>query len=166
MTTLTPKAVLEQVELSDRAQKLSRGNASDRAEAATLIQRVKVIGERGISSDEARERYAEAVLESATAELTPVTVSEERYLRAFNRYVFQGDCDRTTQEHRDLVSGQQTSIVSSAGPQGGYLIPVQYQTQVFEALAQTDELLSPDACDFTMEPTTTLQQRPRPITCT
>jgi len=153
--TLTGQAILEQMELSDRAQKLSRGNAADRAEASILVQRAKMIGERGCSSDEARTKYSTALLES----LNPprIEIAEAKYEKAFFRYL-NSRTSEGEKEIRDLITGSQ-SILYSAGPQGGYTIPLAHEPTVFESIFQTDNLLSEKVCDFTVEPSPTLQPK-------
>jgi HK97 family phage major capsid protein len=153
--TLTALGILEQVELSEKAQRLSRGNAADRAEASILVQRAKLIGERGCSSDEARAKYAGALVES----LTPprIEIAEAKYEKAFFRYL-NSRTSEGEKEIRDLITGSQ-SILYSAGPQGGYTIPLAHEPTVFESIFQTDNLLSEKVCDFTVEPSPTLQPK-------
>jgi len=150
--SLTPKAVLEINDLVSRAERLSRGSAIDRANGAVLLAKAKNVRLQECSTDEVRSKYADGLVES----LATVTASDERYKRAFNRYIFRGENHLTESERRDLEAGQQT-ITYTQGVGGGYLVPMLYETKLFTAMAQTDELLSSDICNFTVAPTAALQ---------
>lgn len=152
---MSNEAMLEVVELSDRAEKLSHGSAADKSLAIILNQRAGRIAKQGISSDEVRQQYANALVENLTAE---TRVSEERYTKAFNHFLRFGDTDHSAPEYRDLLAGTQ-SITNATGSQLGYTIPIKFEQKIYEAMSQTDELLSPAVCDFEVLPTPTLQPK-------
>jgi HK97 family phage major capsid protein len=148
--TLSNSAILEISELSDKAERLARGSASDKAQSTVLLQRITNIRTIGISSDEMRAKYGTALVES----INPKQLTEERYRKAFHSYLMHGN----ERELRDLIVGTQ-SISWTAGPQGGFTVPIETEKQIFEALAQTDPLLDESVCHFTMENTPTLQPK-------
>lgn len=149
--SISGQCILEISELSSKAQKLARGSAKDRQESAVLLQRIANLRTSGISSDEARVRYAKALGE----EIAPSSsFSEKRYEEAFVNYL-KG---RGDSELRDLQAGTQ-SITYTQGASGGYLVPLEYEEDVFEAVAQTDPLLDENVCDFVVEKSPTLQPK-------
>ena len=80
---------------------------------------------------------------------------EKEYTKRFIAYL-RGDSNEV--ETRDLLAGQQT-IFWTAGPAGGYLVPIDYEAQTFEALAQTDPIFDEDVTHFMMEKTPVLQPK-------
>jgi HK97 family phage major capsid protein len=148
--SLSKRCILEIAETSDKAERLSRGGAADRATALVLTQRVATLRQVGISSDEARELYADALCESLAP---PKNAEPKDYRNRFDRYI-AAKIDEV--EFRDWLSGQQ-SITYTAGPAGGYFIPLAYDSTLREAMAQTDPVLSEDVCDFSMSENESLQ---------
>jgi hypothetical protein len=151
--TLTGKAILEQMTLSDEAQKLSRGNAANRAKAAILVQRAKVIGERGYSSNEARALYATALLDDIAPK-----ISDARYTRAFHRYIRDGSAGNAENELPTILAGS-SSLLYTQRNIGGYDVPLQIAEEIYEAMSQADPVLSPDVTDFVQRPAPTSTQR-------
>jgi len=153
--TLSNAAMLEISELSTKAETLARGNPSDKAVASVYLGRIANIRTTGLSSDETRARYSNALNESLGRETTTTTASDS-YKRAFHRYLLCGEKPLNDSERRDLLAGTET-ITYTEGAQGGFLIPLDYEKTLFTALAQTDEILSDEVCSFNIAPTTTLQ---------
>jgi HK97 family phage major capsid protein len=151
---LTPNAVLEVSQLIDHASVLARGNSNERAESAVMLARIKNIRETGESSDETRAKYAVALAEET--KISGGRVSEQRYQKVFDKYLYASETALSESEQRDLLAGT-TSITASTGNLGGYLIPFQYSAKLFAAMAQIDPLLSPQVCDFTVADSPTLQ---------
>jgi len=151
---LSAKCIVEIQDLTDRAQRLSRGSVQDRAEASALLAKAKTLREVGESSDELRAKYAEqTVVDAKAAGKTP----HEAYRRAFERYVYTGsELTLEPKERRDLLAGSQ-AITYSTGNLGGFFVPWEYSKTLWTALAQTDPLLSPSVCDFQITDTPTLQ---------
>jgi len=141
---LSDSAVLEVMELSRRAEQLARGSAADRAQSAVLLQRVSTIKSTGLSSDEARARYASALNDR----LNPNSEAEHRYSQAFKNYLRTG----AEREFRDIVAGSQ-SITYTQGAVGGYFVPIEFDSLVRESMAQVTPLCDSDVCDFSMSPT-------------
>ena len=142
---LSNKAVLEMSNLSLRAEQLARGGAADRLQASILTQRIASIRQQGISSDEVRVKYAGALAEELGLSRDNSKEAAE-YRTRFDRYV-AGREDHI--ELRDFLAGQQT-LSYTEGIQGGYMVPFAYDSDVREAMAQTDRILSEDVTDFTM----------------
>src|SRR5690242_15167211 len=126
--SLSKQCILEISELSYRAEQLARGSASDRKQADVILQRIGNLRIVGLSSNEIRGQYADALAESING---PKGEIEKRYRKAFNAYLSVGD----EKELRDLLAGSQ-SITYTAGPQGGYTVPIVTEQEIFEALAQ------------------------------
>jgi HK97 family phage major capsid protein len=151
---LSNQAILEISDLSHRAERLAKGSATERKQADILVQRISSIKQIGISSDETRVRYAHALSE----ELNPTKSDfESRYKQAFLKYITAPKSTCET-ELRDLLSGTQ-SILYTAGPAAGFTVPMQTEKEIFEAIAQTDSLLSEDVCSFSVENSPTLQPK-------
>ena len=151
MSNMTPAAYLEYQELLSAATELTkRGSTAEIAQARILRTKAEGIERRGLSTKEGMERYTAGLQESLATPST-VTTSDPQYRAAFHRYVYDGALGIPEVQKRTLEVGTQ-SITWSAGPSGGYLVPVETEQQIFESMNQVDDLLSPDACTFTVEP--------------
>ncbi len=128
---------------------LKKGN---RIEAGALEARRSELLQLGLSSDELRAKYTEALLEETgvNRKKRDVQASKE-YRRAFHRMILGDDS-----ELRDLLAGSQ-SITYTQGAAGGYLVPVETEKEIFEAIANFDPLLSDSVCDFEVSPGPFLQ---------
>jgi HK97 family phage major capsid protein len=145
---------LELDNLHTEARRLAQvGTPATIAEASILKKRIETLERRGFSSDTGRKHYTEGL----NASLAPVTASDTRYLSSFSKYIFRGENHLTPEQRSDLLAGTQS--ISYTQPQSGYLIPLLYETKLFTAMAQTDELLSSDICNFTVAPTAALQPK-------
>jgi HK97 family phage major capsid protein len=144
--SISNRALLEISELQNKAERLSRGGASDRAQATMLMGRIKNIRTFGLSSDEMRAKYAEALGEELGVRRNKT--DDVEYRRLFDHYI-TGDVEADGTEFRDFLAGTQ-SITYTQGTAGGFTVPLTYDATVREAMAQTDEILDPDATDFTM----------------
>jgi HK97 family phage major capsid protein len=142
MSNLSKLALLEISELSHRAEHLARGGASERAQSAVLVQRIKNVRVAGVSSDELRAEYAGALRESVSPKR-----SDAEHRRMFEKYL-AGHAD--DKEFRDFLAGTQ-SILYTQGASGGYTVPIQYDPTLRLAMAQVDPVLDEDVTDFTME---------------
>jgi len=149
--SLSKKAILEIQELSSKAEMLARGNPSQRKEADVLCQRISTIRQVGLSSDEVRALYAEALNESIAPSKAQATDAE--YRSRFDNYLAGRTSER---ELRDFLAGTQ-SITYTQEIAGGALVPFQYDETLREAMAQTDPVLSADVTSFSMTPGPTLQ---------
>jgi HK97 family phage major capsid protein len=145
---LSNAAILEISELSYRAEELARGSAGERAQSTVLLQRIANIRQVGISSDEMRGKYAGALSDSLT-----VRKPSEEYRGRFEAYVAGRLGD---QELRDFLAGTQ-SVSFTQGAGGGFLVPLEYDPKVREAMAQTDPLFDEGVTDFSMAGSDTLQ---------
>lgn len=150
--SISKKAILEIQDLSHRAEELSKGGASERAQSSVLLNRIKTIERIGISSDEARALYAEALNESLGVK-KPSGKEHPEYRSHFDRYL-AGNIHE--QEFRDFLSGTQT-LSYTTGAQGGYTVPFAHDATLREAMAQIDPVLSADVTDFSMTDGPTLQ---------
>jgi HK97 family phage major capsid protein len=139
---LSKLAILEISELSDRAERLARGGASERAQAQVLMQRIGTIEKRGISSDEVRSEYSTALSDS----LKPRKVGDAAYRTMFDKYVRGNIGER---EMRDFLSGS-SALAYTAGNQGGFTVPMEYDSTLRVAMAQVDPVLDESVCDFSM----------------
>lgn len=136
------KALVEIAELSDKAERLARGDAKDRAESAVLIQKIKTIRETHVSPDEMRAAYAKALHK----ETNPSLLASPEYRRRFDRYL-ANKADEV--EMRDLQVGTQT-VTWTNGLAGGYLVPFAYDETMRNAMAQVDPILDDSITDFSM----------------
>jgi len=143
---LTPDATLEVMELRDRARQLSKiGTAACIAEAAALRDQARTIVDvTHCSSRESMEKYTYAVSTQAQNAARP---SEEKRMKAFHRYMLAGEDGLTAEMRNDLTAGQQT-VTWTAGPQGGYTVPITTESQIRAAMAAIDPLLSESVTDF------------------
>jgi HK97 family phage major capsid protein len=149
---LSKQAILEVSELQSKAETLSRGSASERAQATVLVQRIKTIREVGLSSDEVRKLYSEALSES----ITPSKPKDE-YRTKFDNYLagpvtgipHRGGMSRLERELRDFLAGTQ-SITYTQGVAGGYTVPMEYDASLRQAMAQVDPILDDDVTSFEM----------------
>lgn len=147
---LSKKAVLEVQELSRRAEVLARGSASQRKEADVLCQRINTIKQIGMSSDETRVLYADALVDETRGGSAEVT--EKRHRAAFDKYA-RGGGDA---ELRNFEAGTQ-SLAATLGTEGGFFVPFAYDDTVYEAMAQVDPVMDRNVVGFTMTPTPSLQ---------
>jgi HK97 family phage major capsid protein len=147
--SLSKQCVRAIFQLSDEAEKLARGSATDREQSRILLDRIKSIRETGVSPDEARAIKAELVAD----EVLPARKKAGEYRASFDKYLV-GPGGET--ELRDFLAGTQ-SIVYTQGGGGGYLVPVEYDPVVYEAMAQVSPVLDDDVVGFTMTDSPTLK---------
>jgi len=141
---LSKKCLLEISELSHRAEQLARGGASERAQSAVLVQRIGNLRQVGLSSDEIRAEYADALVESVGLKRSPGEHPE--YRAKFAAYLSGRIDDR---EMRDFLAGTQ-SIAYTQGVGGGYFVPTMYDAALRIAMAQVDPVLDESVTDFSM----------------
>ncbi len=141
MSTLSKSAILEITNLNDEASRLAAGSASDRARASVLLSRISNIKSVGLSSDEVRKLYGEALVESTAApKVNPV-----EHRRLFENYLRWGN----DKELRDFLAGSET-IAWTQGAAGGFTVPILYDDTLRLAFLQTDPVLSDTVVDFEM----------------
>ena len=145
---LSKACLVELSELSSKAERLARGNSSERKQADALMQRIGTLRQIGLSTKEIKEQYSDALI--ADVDTRP---ADQEYRYRFDRYVAGRLID---QEMRDFLSGTQ-SIFYTSGPSGGYMVPMSYDSTLREAMAQVDPVLDEKVCSFTMTPTPSLQ---------
>jgi HK97 family phage major capsid protein len=145
--TLSSAGILEISELSSKAETLARGTPSDKAVASVLLGRIANIRSVGLSSDEMRGKYSEALSESLSTKLP-----EQRYRHALRQYMTGNG-----QELRDLLAGQQS--ITYTQPQSGYLVDIQFRDQVFEGLKQVCPLFDSSVVTLIQEPTFACQPK-------
>jgi HK97 family phage major capsid protein len=138
---LSKSAILEISELSTKAEKLSQGTASERSQSTVLMQRITTIRTCGMSSDEVRKAYGEALVESTAAP----KINHAEHRKMFDNYLARGFKD----ELRDWLAGQE-SIVWTQGAGGGYTVPFDYSDTLRVAMAQTDPVFDDTIVDFEM----------------
>jgi HK97 family phage major capsid protein len=143
--SISNQALLEISELQNKAERLSRGGASDRAQATMLMGRIKNIRTFGLSSDEMRVKYVEALGKEVGVRRKP---EDAEYRKLFDHYI-TGDVEADATEFRDFLAGTQ-SITYTQGVAGGFTVPFAYDPTVREAMSQVDEILDPDVTDFSM----------------
>jgi predicted phage gp36 major capsid-like protein len=115
------------------------------AEAAEIEKRADAINKTGFSSDELREKYTSALVESTGANKKNFLSSPE-YRSRFDRYL-AAKADEV--ETRDLQVGQQT-VSWTSGLTGGYLVPFAYDETMRNAMATVDPILDDAVTDFSM----------------
>ena len=155
--SLSKKCILEISELSHKAETLAQGGASERRQAEILTQRIAVLRQVGLSTDECREHYVEALTEQTTLE-SRGRKNDAAHRAAFDSYLAGKIDDDEMQkiERRDFLSGTQ-SLTSTQGAAGGFFVPFLYDNILREAMAQVDPILDENVCDFSMTPTESLQ---------
>lgn len=118
--------------------------------ARELRARAEQLGNCGLSSDELRAKYVTGLLDETGQR--KITQASPEYRDAFYHYVRTGE---VKPELRDVLvgGGGDMSISYTQGAQGGYVVPIETEARMFEALAQTDPLLSDKVVDFWMSPT-------------
>jgi HK97 family phage major capsid protein len=149
--SLSSKAILEISELSHRAESLARGSATERKQADILVQRIGTIKQTGMSSDEVRARYADALNDQLSPRKETAGDAEQR--GKFGAYVSGKIAER---EYRDWLAGTQ-SITYTQGAVGGFTVPFVYDGTLRTAMAQVDPVLNGAVTDFTMTDAPTLQ---------
>lgn len=144
MPELTNQAILEIYRLNQKAEELASGGASDRAISAVLLQRCAIIERRGMSSEEMRAKYTEALGEEATSYR-----SSAKYRSLFDRYVV-GKAEAA--EFRDFLvgGGGDESIAYTNLTSGGPFVPFDYLSKIYEGMSQPDQVLDPKVTDFVM----------------
>jgi HK97 family phage major capsid protein len=119
---------------------LEKGNT---VEARKLQRQAEELGNLGLSSSELRQKYCAGLIEMTQ---TRKDIEPVEYRNHFDGYVSGRIADG---EMRDWLSGTQ-SITYTQGVQGGYLVPLQYDDTLREAMSQTDPVLDATVTDFTM----------------
>jgi HK97 family phage major capsid protein len=145
---ISSQCVKEARELRALAQSsLAKG---DKAQAQRLESHRSELLQVGLSSDELRAKYTEAVGEEATAYRSPA-----RYRDLFHRYL-SGKVAES--EFRDFLvgGGGDLTIAYTQLTQGGPLVPFDYLPKVYEGMAQVDQILDADVSDFIMSPSAAL----------
>lgn len=148
--SLTKACILEISELSHRAEQLARGSASDRKQADVILQRIGNLRNIGLSSNEIRAQYAEALVEDTTRQHSH---DDAAYRTRFDRYVTGRASDV---ELRDFFAGAQ-SVTATLGPEGGFYVPFAYDATLREAMSQVDPVLDETVTSFSMTPGPTFQ---------
>ena len=106
---------------------------SDAKKIDELLARIANLKQIGCSTDEMRKHIGD--------ELAKEIGNNQRAHEALFKRFLRGDSDGELEQRASaFVAGQQTPIFSS-GPQGGVLVPTQFQQAVTEGLAATDPLL-------------------------
>ncbi|MGC1545695.1 MAG: phage major capsid protein [Candidatus Acidiferrales bacterium] len=140
---LSNAAVLEIHDLNLEAEKLAKGSQAERKQADVLLGRIANIRDCGMSSDELRSQYTNALVDRVRG-----TAAE---LRARHEMAFKHLClardfisqKRAKEELRDLFAGSQ-EIAYTEEALGGAMVPVVFYQDVITSLAQTDPLMSED----------------------
>jgi HK97 family phage major capsid protein len=146
---ISRKCLAEVREMNTLAKELrARGKTT---EAADLEKRAQAINDTGFSTDELREMHTANLLDESGAS-AKITQASPEYREAFYRYLATGEEQR---EFRDVLvgGGGDMSIAYTQLSQGGPLVPIETEQRMFEAIAQTDPLLSDQVVDFWMSPT-------------
>jgi HK97 family phage major capsid protein len=115
----------------------------DHSGAERAKRRAEELGNVGLSSDELRQKYAAALLEDATSHRAR---ADADYRTRFDNYLVRNLGEK---ELRDFLSGTQ-NLTYTTGVQGGFTVPFAYDDVLRQAMAQTDPILDPDVCDFSM----------------
>jgi HK97 family phage major capsid protein len=139
---LSKQAILQINDLTNEASRLALGSASDRKQADVLLTKVANIRSCGLSTDELRGQYTEALVEKLSGNAAQARARHEVF---FRRYVQSKTPQQRTsllKEFRDgvLQAGAQ-SITYTEGASGGVLVPNSFYDAVVVGMAQTDPLL-------------------------
>src|SRR5580658_7258765 len=144
MSTLSKTAILEIHDLTSEARRLAHGTAGDRKTADVLLARVANIRDCGLSTDELRSQYTDALVEKLRGTAAQSRADHEV---SFRKYVMSGSPQQRNAVLEDLeirssaYAGSQ-SISYTMGTTGGMLVPNSFYENVTEGMAQTDPLLS------------------------
>src|SRR5258708_37886674 len=110
--SLSKGAILEITDLSAEAEGLVKGSQSDRARATVLLQRISTIKEVGLSSDECRGLYAEALGDELGATRKSVAAEDRRKVEAYLAGRVRD------QELRDFLAGAQSVSYTQGAADG------------------------------------------------
>lgn len=145
MSTLSKSAILEIHDLTSEARRLAEGTASDRKTADVLMARIANIRAAGISSDEMRAQYTDALCErvgaSAAAQRAQHEAMFRRYLMTRSPQHASGFLQEIEERASTPMAAGELSISYTEGSSGGMLVPFSFWQEVISALAQTDPLL-------------------------
>lgn len=144
---MTNKLMLELRQLNFLAKRAA--DKGDRYEADKFRRQANDLADtrvnpEGLSSDELRKKYVTALAEE-TETATKITQDSDAYRAAFIHFVRTGDWT----EKRDVQVGTSTLAYSQL-TQGGVLMDIQTETELTEAVAAVDPLLSDAVVDFKM----------------
>ncbi len=163
MTTLSKSAILEIHDLTSEARRLAAGSQSDRKTADVLLARVANIRSSGMSSDETRKLYVEALGDQIHG---TAAQHRARHEVMFRRYVLAKtpqDQKRMLNECRDAAFQAGTQAITyTEGATGGMLVPMSFYDAVITGMAQTDPLLSDDNVTLIAEPTYAMKPKQLP----
>src|SRR6202453_4210088 len=121
---LSKQAIMQIHDLTNEAARLAQGSASDRKQADVLLTKVANIRSCGLSTDELRGQYTEALVEKLSGNAAQ---DRARHEVLFRRYVQARSPQHQKfliEEFRDgvLQAGAQ-SITYTEGASGGVLVP-------------------------------------------
>jgi len=142
---MTPAAAVEIQTLSERAERLSKGTASERTQASVLLSRISNIRAIGQSTLEIQRLYVQGITEEAEAELRGCQIDPAAYRDKFAEYALRGDHS----ELRDFLAGGQ-ALGYTLGIEGGYVVPQLFDDIIRAAQRAVAPLLDPDLTDYRM----------------
>src|SRR5258708_8330608 len=153
--SITPAALREIRSLQSQAELILRSNPTraDGKRADLMISKMANIRQAGMSSDEQRQALANKMITEAG--LPPITFTDESpEVRAHEELfkAFLSGAQDSEIQHRatSFLAGSATPIFT-AGPQGGFLVPQRFASQVAEARAAVDNLLDPETVTLGQE---------------
>jgi len=166
MSTLSKAAILEIHDLTSYARRLASGTGSERKQADVIMSRVANIRACGLSSDEMRTQYTDALCERVGASAAQRRLQHEAVFRQYMRATTPQHCSAIIREVEerdagDMAAGTQT-ISYTEGPAGGMLVPFRFFDQVVTAMAQTDPLLDKNRVTMIAEPGYSMQPKTVP----
>jgi HK97 family phage major capsid protein len=139
---LSKQAILQINDLTNEASRLAQGSASDRKQADVLLTKVANIRSCGLSTDELRGQYTEALVEKLSGNAAQERARHEVFFRRYVQSKTPQQREYLLKEFRDgvLQAGAQ-SITYTEGATGGVLVPNSFYDAVIAGMAQTDPLL-------------------------
>jgi HK97 family phage major capsid protein len=165
MSTLSKFAVLEIHDLTTEARRLANGSAGDRKTADVLMAKVANVRACGLSSEEMRSQYTEALCEKVGATAAHRRAEHERFFRHYLLSKSPQHRARILEQFEEragsMEAGEQ-NINYTEGSEGGFLVPFRFYDAVTTAMAQTDPLLSDKYVNLITEPSYAMRPKTLP----
>jgi len=156
MSTLTNAAVREIFSLQTEAENLLRASNVSRAEqkrADVIISRIASIRATGRSSDELNQTLASEMAKELGVSTPQFRAAQTAETRLYKRWLAGKATDAELRATTLVTSAENTpGITYSVGDNLGFLVPMQYHSDIAEGMKLTDPLLDADIVTLVQEP--------------
>ena len=140
---LSPATVLELRRLQTELQGLTEKRSISRADAKRmdgLIAQISAIKAAGYTDSEHQRALVDGIGAEIRAEEQRSQEAHDKIFRSFMRGAKDDVIERELRTNHDLLAGQQSQIFT-AGTEGGFTVPMNFQRNVNLGLASVDPLL-------------------------